>query len=58
MDSFTDEQWRLILHTMRSYVIFQEQHLSKLNVGDKPWQELEDINKLINIISMDILKGE
>jgi len=58
MDSFTDDQWRLILHTMRSYVILQEHHLSKLNVGDKPWQELEDINKLVNIISMDILKGE
>ena len=58
MDSFTDEQWRLILHSMRSYVILQEYHLSKLNVGDKPWQELEDINKLVNIISMDILKGE
>jgi hypothetical protein len=58
MDSFTDEEWRLILHSMRSYVILQEYHLSKLNVGDKPWQELEDINKLVNIISMDILKGE
>ena len=58
MDSFTDEQWRLILHSMRSYVILQEYHLSKLNVGDKPWQEPEDINKLVNIISMDILKGE
>lgn len=58
MDSFTDEQWRLILHSLRSYVILQEYHLSKLNVGDKPWQELEDINKLVNIISMDILKGE
>ena len=55
--SFSSDDWSRILFALQTYVINQEQVLSKQNVGDREWQELESYTSLINDIEIYILGG-
>ncbi len=55
--SFSTNDWTRILFALQTYVINQESVLSKQNVGDREWQELESYTSLINDIELYILGG-
>ena len=55
--SFSSDDWSRILFALQTYVINQEQVLSKQKVGDREWQELESYTSLINDIEIYILGG-
>ena len=53
--SFSTNDWSRILFALQTYVINQEYVLSKQNVGDREWEELEAYTSLINDIEMYVL---
>jgi hypothetical protein len=53
--SFSTNDWSRILFALQTYVINQEYVLSKQNVGDREWEELESYTSLINDIEMYVL---
>lgn len=55
--SFSTNDWSRILFALQTYVINQEYVLSKQNVGDREWEELESYTSLINDIEMYVLGG-
>lgn len=55
--SFSSNDWSRILFALQTYVINQEYVLSKQNVGDREWEELESYTSLINDIEIYILGG-
>lgn len=55
---FSITDWRRIQKALMSYVITEENRLCKLNVGDRPWQELEEYNTLIRDIDIYVLKND
>ena len=55
--SFSTNDWSRILFALQTYVINQEYVLSKQNVGDREWEELESYTALINDIEVYVLGG-
>ena len=53
--TFTREDWERISNALKTYVINEENRLSKLNVGDQPWTEVGYYNALISDIELYVL---
>ena len=36
------------IHALETYIIFEEDHLSRINAGDTEWEKLEPYKKTLN----------
>ena len=56
--SFSVEDWRTIVHALKTYVISEEEALKKQNVGDREWEALNRQKDIIGHIELYVLPGE
>ena len=56
--SFSVEDWRTIIHALKTYVISEEEALKSQNVGDREWEALNRQKDIIGHIELYILPGE
>ena len=56
--SFSVEDWRTIVHALKTYVISEEEALKKQNVGDREWEALNRQKDIIGHIELYILPRE
>ena len=58
LTSFSVEDWRTIVHALKTYVISEEEALKKQNVGDREWEALNRQKDIIGHIELYVLPGE
>ena len=56
--SFSQEDWRRIVHALRTYVINEEEILTTQNVGDREWDRVAAYGVLANDINLYVLGGK
>ena len=56
--SFSQEDWRRIVHALQTYVINEEEILTTQNVGDREWDRVAAYNVLANDINLYVLGGK
>jgi hypothetical protein len=56
--SFSQEDWRRVVHALQTYVINEEESLSTQNVGDREWDRVAAYGVLANDINLYVLGGK
>ena len=56
--SFSQEDWRRIVHALQTYVINEEEILTTQNVGDREWDRIAAYGVLANDINLYVLGGK
>ena len=56
--SFSVEDWRILVHALKTYVIAEEEALKKQNAGDREWNQISHYNDIIGHIELYVLPGE
>ena len=53
--SFSVEDWGILVHALKTYVIREEEALKTQNVGDREWDQINRYKDIIGHIELYIL---
>ena len=56
--SFSVEDWGILVHALKTYVISEEKNLKSQNASDREWTNLSRYNDIIGHIELYVLPSE